>query len=249
MSPTATPEEIKSTTRVVGYARPIRVLVANAKGGCGKTTLATNLASYFARQGEVTTLLDYDPQGSSTEWLKARGSNLPIINGIAAYRERNGGAGTLSWRLRVPLSTQRVVIDTPAGLNGNELSDLIGHTDILLIPVIPSAIDIRAATEFIRDVLLSQSYRQQAKPIAVIANRVKRNTLVYGKLEVFLKSLGIPFIATLRDTQFYVRASEHGFGLIDFDRQHEKDLEEWVPLMKWLNAKIAEITQALESKK
>ena len=86
------PEEIKSTSSVVGYARPVRVLVANAKGGCGKTTLATNLASYFARQGEVTTLLDYDPQGSSTEWLKARGSNLPIINGIAAYRESNGGA-------------------------------------------------------------------------------------------------------------------------------------------------------------
>ena len=149
----------------------------------------------------------------------------------------------------MPLSTQRVVIDTPAGLHGNELSDLIAHTDILLIPVIPSAIDIRAATEFIRDVLLSQSYRKQPKPIAVIANRVKRNTLVYGKLEVFLKSLGIPFIATLRDTQFYVRASEHGFGLIDFDRQHEKDLEEWIPLMKWLNSKIVEIKEALERKR
>lgn len=236
-----------STIRTVISQPAIKILVANAKGGCGKTTLATNLACQFARIGNTTMLIDHDPQGSASDWLALRSDRLPIIDGIAATRERHRAGSTLSWRMRLSPSTQRVVIDTPAGLHGNELSDLVAQADIVLIPIIPSAIDMRAVTEFIEEMMKSQAYRQKAKPIAVIANRVKRNTLSFGALQKFLDELNIPFIASLRDTQFYVRAGANGFGVVDFDRQHVKEQEEWQPLMRWLNSKIVEITQAPES--
>jgi chromosome partitioning protein len=213
-------------------------LVANAKGGCGKTTIATNLASYFASQGEETALVDYDPQGSSIDWLAARNPELTLITGVAAFKNQNSSA-TRSYSLRVPSDTTRIILDSPAGLNSHSLSDLIRSTDLIIIPVIPSSIDIRAATRFIRDVLLSHAYRSKKKPIAVVANRVKKNTLVYKKLERFLNSLNIPFIATFRDTQNYVRASEHGIGLAESSLRNKKDQLEWQPMIEWIEQQIS----------
>lgn len=224
--------------RVIAHQTPVRITIANAKGGCGKTTLATNLASYFAYHGHQTALIDHDPQGSSMDWLAARDVRLPPIFGVAAYQRHNPTGSTRTWSLRVPAGTSRVIIDTPAGISGNELSDLIQHTDILLIPVIPSAIDIRAAAGFIKDVLLAYSYRKNPKPIAVIASRVRKNTIVYAKLEKFLNSLKIPFVSELRDTQGYVRASEFGQGLIDLGMEH-KDQRHWRRLIDWIDAEVA----------
>lgn len=227
----------QANARVVSQTQPIRVLIANAKGGCGKTTMATNIASYFATQGEGTAIVDYDPQGSSMDWLSARDPHLAQITGVAAYKNQNPNA-TRSYSLRVPSSTSRIVLDTPAGLGGHILSDMIHATDLVIIPVIPSAIDIRAATGFIRDVLLSHAYRSKKKPIAVVANRVKKNTLIYQKLERFLQSLNIPFITSFRDTQHYVRASEHGLGLADFNQTDAKDKSEWEPMLEWIEEQI-----------
>lgn len=224
--------------RVVSQTQPIRVLIANAKGGCGKTTMATNVASYFATQGEQTAIVDYDPQGSSMDWLAARDPHLAKINGVAAFKNQTPNS-TRSYSLRVPSSTTRIVLDTPAGLTGHVLSDMIQASDFIIIPVIPSAIDIRAATGFIRDVLLSRGYRANKKPIAVVANRVKKNTLIYQKLERFLNSLNIPFITSLRDTQQYVRASEHGLGLADFEQRDAKDKLEWKPMLEWIEHQIS----------
>lgn len=227
----------KLNVRVVSQPQPIRVLVANAKGGCGKTTMATNIASYFATQGEQTAIIDYDPQGSSIDWLSARDPHLASIIGVAAYKHQTSNS-TRSYSLRVPSSTTRIVLDTPAGLSGHTLSDLIQASDFIVIPVIPSAIDIRAATGFIRDVLLSRAYRTNTKSIAVVANRVKKNTLIYQKLERFLNSLKIPFITSFRDTQHYVRASEHGLGLADFEQRDNKDKLEWQPMLEWIEEQI-----------
>lgn len=231
------------TYRSVTYRQPVRILVLNAKGGSGKTTLATNLACQFARLGEVTTLIDQDPQGSATQWLAARAPALPLIHGIQSFH--NPGAVTRSWRLRnVPLSTQRVVIDTQAALDPNELSDLTDFADILIIPVIPSAIDMRSFSTFLEQVQKSPAFRRQPKPIAVVANRIRRNTLSYRQLESFLSGSGAPLVASLRDTQFYVKAAEFGYGVVDFDRQHEKEPEEWEPLMRWLEDTIQSLRPA-----
>jgi chromosome partitioning protein len=224
--------------RIVSQTQPIRILVANAKGGCGKTTMATNIASYFATQGEETAIVDYDPQGSSIDWLSARDPHLANITGVAAFKHQ-APSSTRTYSLRVPSSTSRIVLDTPAGLTGHILSDMIQASDFIVIPVIPSAIDIRAATGFIREVLLSRAFRSNKKPIAVVANRVKKNTLIYQKLERFLNSLNIPFITSLRDTQHYVRASEHGLGLADFEHRDNKDILEWKPLLEWIEQQIA----------
>lgn len=225
-------------SRVIHNTAPVRIMIANAKGGCGKTTIATNLASFMTHSGHKTAIIDYDPQCSSIDWLKDRDTHLPNIHGVPAAQRTNPTASTRSWSLRVPSGTTRVILDTPAGLTGNELSDLIQYSDIILIPVIPSAIDIRAVTFFIKDVLLSYAFRVNPKPIAVIANRVRKNTLIYAKLERFLATLSIPFIAAFRDTQYYVRASEHGLGLVDFDQVEEKDKQEWQKLLSWVDEKI-----------
>ena len=229
-------------SRVVSRCAPKKLLIANAKGGSGKTTIATNVASYFSQCGNHVAIIDYDPQGSSYQWVNERTTNLPFIYAVEACAKGEVRA-TRSFQLKVPSSTTHVIMDTPAGMTGTDLSESIRHCDAILIPIVPSAIDIRAATSFIKDVLLSPGFRRQPKPIAVIANRVKRNTLGYNKLEIFLRSLNIPFVATIRDTQHYVRGSELGMGIYDFSSPNEKDVEDWQPLLAWLNHHLGNKTK------
>ena len=153
-----------SKARVVRQAMPIRIMIANAKGGCGKTTMATNLASFMSNAGHKTVLVDYDPQGSSMDWLQARDLHLPTITGLPAFQNMNSQGATRTWNLRVPVDTARVILDTPQVWRAM-LSDLIQQSDMVIIPVIPSAIDIRAATGFIRDVLLSRAFRLNPNPL------------------------------------------------------------------------------------
>lgn len=228
--------------RVVSRCAPKKLLIANAKGGSGKTTIATNIASYFSQEGNHVAIIDYDPQGSSYQWVNERTTNLPFIYAVEACAKGEVRA-TRSFQLKVPSSTTHVIMDTPAGMTGTDLSESIRNCDAILIPIVPSAIDIRAATSFIKDVLLSPGFRRQPKPIAVIANRVKRNTLGYNKLEIFLRSLNIPFVATIRDTQHYVRGSELGMGIYDFSSPNEKDVEDWQPLLAWLNHHLGNKTK------
>jgi len=224
--------------RVYHTATPQRVLIANSKGGCGKTTIATNLASYYATRNHGTALVDYDPQGSSALWLKARNGHEHEIHGISAYKQQSN-LTTQSWQLRVPQDTTRVILDTPAGIPQQQLSTLIRQSDVIIVPVLPSPIDIRAATHFIGNILLNPEYRRNPKHIAVIANRVKRNTLIYGKLELFLKSLKIPFIGSLRDTQNYVKASDQGLGVHDWTTPTKKDRREWFPIIYWIEKHLS----------
>ncbi len=217
-----------------------RIIVLNSKGGCGKTTIATNLASYYAASGLVTALLDYDPQGSSIRWLGTRSDDYEPIHGVEAY-QRSRGDVTRSWQLRVPPDTERVVIDAPAGIGGQDLVDYVSQVDVILLPVLPSPIDIHAASRFIQDLLLVGKVRSRDIRLGVIANRVKENTLVFQALERFLTSLRLPFVARLRDTQYYVRAAEQGVGIHDLEESRvERDKEQWAGLIDWLEPPAAE---------
>jgi chromosome partitioning protein len=205
------------------------ILVLNAKGGCGKSTLATNLASYYAWEEEKkVALADYDPQASSMEWLQARGEEWPEIYGVAAY---NGA-------VNVPRDTEVLIMDAPARVSSKEMTALVRRAQTIVVPVLPSPIDIRAAAHFIGDLLLVGKVSRKQTKLAVIANRVRENTVVYHNLDAFLKSLKIPFITHLRDTQNYIRAAERGLGIFELAPSLVwQDLEQWEPLTKWLRSK------------
>lgn len=209
-----------------------KILILNAKGGCGKSTIASNLASYYATEDKKVMLADFDPQSSSMSWLSARlqdpNWDHPEINGFDATKKP----------LQVANSTDVLIMDAPAGVNGKELSGLIRRTETLLVPVLPSPMDIRAAARFIHQLMLSGRITSKQSRIAVIANRVKENTLIYQTLLSFLKSLKIPVIATLRDSQNYIRAAEKGVGIFEMAPSAvETDLEQWEPMIKWLNGR------------
>lgn len=210
-----------------------KIVLLNPKGGSGKTTIAINLASYFAVCGLKPTLMDLDAQGSSTRWLSKRAKGQPTIHGIAAY-ERNSRV-TRSFATRLPLDTERLVVDTAAALQSQLLPDITRNATAVLVPVLPSDIDIHAAAKCISDLLLIAKLRREDQRIAVIANRVKKNTLVYKALMKFLETLHIPVVATLRDSQNYIRAAESGLGLFEMKpNQVREDMEQWLPLIGWL---------------
>ncbi|HBE92427.1 MAG TPA: chromosome partitioning protein [Gammaproteobacteria bacterium] len=206
------------------------ILVLNAKGGCGKTTLSTNLASFYATSGFNTVLADFDPQQSSLEWLSARNKDFYYeIHGISPFEHR----------LRFGKDVERVILDAPARVEGKQLADLIKRADVILIPVLPSPIDMRAASHFISDLQKSGKFKDHGKKVALVANRVREKTLIYKDLDKFLKHLKIPFIATLRDTQNYIHAAEQGLGIFDMPwYQVEHDLEQWKPLTRWIERKL-----------
>lgn len=210
-----------------------KIVVLNPKGGSGKTTIATNLAGYFATQGLMPALMDMDAQGSSTRWLSKRPKGLAAIHAIAGY-ERNVRV-TRTFAMRVPMECQRLVVDTAAAVEAQRLPDLTRNAAAILVPVLPSDIDIHAAAKCISDLLLIAKVRREEQRIAVIANRVKRHTVIYRSLMRFLQTLDIPVVTTLRDSQNYVRASETGTGLFEMKPYAVRaDIEQWAPLVGWL---------------
>lgn len=210
-----------------------KIVLLNPKGGSGKTTIAINLASYFAVSGLRPTLMDLDAQGSSTRWLSKRAKGHAPIHGIAGY-ERNSRV-TRSFATRLPLDTERLIVDTAAALEPQGLPDITRNATAVLVPVLPSDIDIHAAAKSISDLLLIAKIRRDEQRIAVIANRVKKNTLVYKSLMRFLETLQIPVVATLRDSQNYIRAAETGVGIFEMKPYLvREDMEQWLPLIGWL---------------
>jgi chromosome partitioning protein len=210
-----------------------RIVVLNPKGGSGKTTIAINLASYLASRGHTPVLMDFDPQGSSLRWVKKRKPAQAPIHVIAAFEK--DARTTRAFRLRVPEDATHVIVDTPAALEPRQLPEMTRDADKIIVPVLPSDIDIHACSRCVGDLLLVAKVRRQDNRLGVIANRVRRNTLTYQALIRFLHTLGIPIVATLRDSQNYVRAAELGVGVHEMKSYvASDDIEQWTPLVEWL---------------
>jgi chromosome partitioning protein len=204
-------------------------MVMNAKGGCGKSTLATNLASYYADAGYAVALADYDPQRSSLDWLDRRPENRAEITGIAGFEDG---------LKHVPRSADMVIIDAPARSHGKELTDLVRHAETIIVPVLPSTIDMQATDRFIKELkAVGKVERKQAK-IGVVANRVREYTLIFDELDEYLTKLRVPYVATLREAQNYVRAYTRGLGIYELPEYLAwPDWEQWESLVEWVDSK------------
>ena len=212
---------------------PRKIVVLNPKGGSGKSTIATNLAAYYAWTGRNVALMDHDPQGSSIRWLRQRPASLPPIHAIAAYERKLGV--TRAFALRTPPGTERIVVDTPAALTALQLPELTQDAHAIVVPVLPSDIDIHAASRAIADLLLAGRVHRSERRLVIVANRARRYTKAFSSLMRFLESLRIPVAAVLRDSQAYVRSAECGMGIHEMKGSLlQEDLDSWKPLIEWL---------------
>ncbi len=203
-------------------------LIANPKGGSGKSMLATNLAGLLARQGHQVMLGDIDRQQSSRQWLKLRPAVLPRI---------------ASWRLeadkpaRPPAGTTHAVLDSPAGLHGAKLTQALDAVERVIVPLQPSLFDILATRQFLETLATEKKMRGQRNRLAVVGMRVDARTRAAAELERFLANLGLPVLAFLRDTQNYVQAAAHGMTIFDLSLSRSaQDRAQWQPIVEWLGA-------------
>jgi chromosome partitioning protein len=205
------------------------IMLMNAKGGCGKTTLATNIATWFADEGKKVALADFDPQGSSLDWLNAR-KNYEGIPNIEAVDAVNGPATAAR-------GTDFLIMDAPAAIHGKEINTMLRRVQTLLIPVLPSPIDMRACSRFLEELLSSGRVSKDQTRIAIVANRVWERTNIYKELEEYLGHLKIPVLGHLRESQNYIRSAEKGLGLFELaPSQVWQDLEQWDPIIEWLSS-------------
>jgi chromosome partitioning protein len=208
-----------------------RILVASSKGGCGKTTVTTNLAVCVARAGWRTVVLDCDRQGSSLDWVKRRGNTGIRVVNASSVASPTGGL----WSLMIPPATDVVLVDTPAGVRGQPLSDLLRRCDTLIVPVLPSVIDLRATWGFLEELRRLPEVRNGALRVGLVANRVRERTLAARELKTRLAELNFPLLATVRDTQAYVLAAALGKGIFDFVTPQTLDHQaDWQPILEWL---------------
>ena len=201
------------------------IVVANPKGGVGKSTLATNVAGYLARRGHTVMLGDADRQQSSARWLALRpGQARPIVTWDASAGDA----------FKPPRGTTHVVIDTPAGVHGRVLKELMKRADKLLIPLQPSIFDIFATQDFLDE--LAERRRMAALDVAVVGMRVDARTLAADHLQQFLQRVDLPVLACLRETQNYIHLAAQGLTLFDvLPSQVGRDLEQWRPICEWLD--------------
>lgn len=210
------------------------ILVINSKGGSGKTTLTTNLASYFASKGHKTAIMDYDPQGSSLQWLKVRPAQKPTIHGAnAAQSKKHGHLRSIA--MAIPRDTEYLIIDAPAGVEGLMLQEMVRKCHYILIPVAPSAIDIHATADFIKELLLVGGIRYKNIKTGIVANKLRNTIPVYEPLQRFLDALKLPFLTKLSDADNYIFAAEQGLGVFEMDEYDTyKERNEIQPIIDWL---------------
>ena len=201
------------------------IVVANPKGGVGKSTVATNLAGALARAGHAVMLGDVDRQQSSRTWLSLRPAGLPPIQSWDVTHDHI---------VRPPKGTTHVVLDTPAGLHGKRLDEVLKIADKVLIPLQPSIFDIHATHQFIEE--LRKHKRSREIDVALVGMRTREGLISTDQLRAFLAGVDIPLLGFLRETQNYVHLGAHGRTLWDMaSSRFERDLEQWKPITTWLN--------------
>ena len=216
-----------------------QILVMNTKGGCGKTTVTTNLASYYATQNFKTAIVDYDSQRSSLHWIKTRSASNPEIYGADAAPPK--GHAMRSVQMYIPDNMERVIIDAPAGAEGLVLQEMVRRADCIVIPVGPSSIDIHATADFVKDLLLVGRIRANNTKVAVVANRVRSSMPVYEPLERFLNALKLPLLTRISDSDEYIMVAEQGLGVYDIESGDMKSQQaEFEPLVEWLTSHAEE---------
>lgn len=205
------------------------IMILNAKGGSGKSTVATNLAAYYAQAGKNVLLADYDPQESSLEWLEQRPKGGAEIKGVAAHRDP----------VRPSKNTDVVIFDVPASVHGGALKQLVKRAQTIVMPVLPSPIDMRACARFLKELKDTPTIANKQAKIGIIANRARGNTNIFLELDEYLEGLrGVAYVTALRDTTNYIRAAEKGLGIFDLKGSAtEIDRAEWEPLIEWLDSK------------
>jgi chromosome partitioning protein len=197
-------------------------LIANPKGGSGKTTLSTNIAGYLASTGKHVAMLDLDRQKSANLWLAQRDSSLPIIWPMQGERKKTGQADVL-------------VIDSPAGLHGKNLHHAVKLVSKIVVPIAPSLFDIQASHDFLRELSAEKATRKGRIEIGVVGMRMAPRTRAAVTLEQFLAQLDLPILAYLREAQVYVNAAFEGKSIFDVPQYvAEQDVEQWADLIKWL---------------
>ena len=198
------------------------ILIANPKGGAGKTTLSTNLAGYMAQRGENIFLWDLDRQKSALHWLSTRPQSLPRIQRLDSAKQKSG-EGVL-------------VLDSPAGLHGGKLGDMIKLVDKIIVPVVPSSFDLAATRLFLDELLDEKAVRKGKAFVAIVGMRVDARTRAAEKLDAFLAPIDLPVLTHLRDTQNYVNAAFEGKSIFDLPPSvAAQDVAQWQPIAKWLD--------------
>jgi chromosome partitioning protein len=201
------------------------IMVANPKGGCGKSTLAIHLASWFARCDEIVCLADLDRQQSSAQWLRRRPASLPRIR---SWDAQDGAVGA------PPKDCSLGILDTPAGLHGKPLRQLLREADRVLVPVAPSRFDMQASRDFFEELAETKAVRKDRVGIAIVGMRVDPRTNASQQMVEFLEQFDLPLVTCIRSAQRYVQAVETGETLFDPGQSAAPDLEQWRPLLDWL---------------
>jgi chromosome partitioning protein len=205
------------------------IVVANPKGGVGKSTLATNLAGHFAAQGEWVALADLDKQRSSHAWLALRPDTLPKIEEWDVDPDAPA---------KPPKGLEKAVVDTPAGLHGNRLALALDLADKVIVPLQPSMFDILATQDFLARLAKEKAVRKGSIQVGVIGMRVDARTRSADQLHRFVEGLELPVLGFIRDTQNYVQLAAHGLTIWDVAKSRvEKDLEQWAPIVEWVAQK------------
>lgn len=205
----------------------LSILIASSKGGAGKTTLATTLASSFAVAGRNTVLVDTDRQASALRWADRRATGFHPVLGLPGLRR--------DWPRQVPADAERVVVDSPAGIRVTDIAPWLDTIDVVLVPVLPSVVDLEASEPFLAELAAVPPIRDGRIRVGLVANRLKPWTNASRLAVEAMAALPFPLVAEVRDTQGYVLAHAVGRGLFDYQagsvRTHQED---WRPLLRWI---------------